>query len=84
MDSTSLNWAQLFKNGLSAVIKLPDVMMPFLMALYIYRYYYFVSETRRFPARARTLSLSVRLHCSVSGGEEQQRFQLNTDIMLLL
>ncbi len=34
--------------------------------------------------RAHTsLSLSVRLLCSASGGEEQ-RFQLNTDIMLLL
>ncbi len=30
-----------------------------------------------------SFSLSVSLHCSASGGEEQ-RFQLNTDIMLLL
>ncbi len=31
MDRTSLDWAHLFKNGLSAVIKLPGVMMPFLI-----------------------------------------------------
>ncbi len=57
---------------------------------------YFVSENRRYcrasaryccpSARAHTSnSLSLRLHsfCSASG-EEEQRFQLNTDIMLLL
>ncbi len=56
---------------------------------------YLVSDNRRyaawapglaFPARAHTslsLSLSVRLLCSARSGEEQ-RFQLNTDIMLLL
>ncbi len=31
MDRTSLDWAHLFKNGLSAVIKLPGVTMPFLI-----------------------------------------------------
>ncbi len=31
MNRTSLDWVQLFKNGLSSVIKLPGVMTPFLI-----------------------------------------------------
>ncbi len=31
VDRTSFDWDHLFKNGLSAMIKLPGVMMPFFI-----------------------------------------------------